>query len=113
MALVQQQEVTPPPPHCCHILMIDIDWVLSISSVRFDFFTFSFSLQRDLFIYLPEAVSKGILENMAVYPNQAHNGRPTPAHDLHIQHLPLQDGLKPATWTPAATVGLHHQRSPV
>ncbi len=45
--------------------------------------------------------------------NRPPNHRPrvtTPAQDLHIQHLPLQDHLRPATWTDAATIGLHNQR---
>ncbi len=44
--------------------------------------------------------------------NQTHNRRPrvtTPAQDPHIQHLHLQDRLRPATRTAAVTIGLHNQ----
>ncbi len=45
--------------------------------------------------------------------NRPHNRRPhvtTPAQDLHIQHLPLQNLLHQATRTSAVTIGLHNQR---
>ncbi len=45
--------------------------------------------------------------------DRPHNHRPhvtTSAQDLHIKHLHLQDSLRPATRTAAATIGLYNQR---
>ena len=45
--------------------------------------------------------------------NRPHNRRPrvtTLAQVLHIQHVHLQDRLRPATRTAAATLALHNQR---
>ncbi len=66
-----------------------------------------------MFNSLPYAVSKGVSENLAVHPTSLTNRRPrvtTPAQDIHIQHLHLQDRLRPATRTAAATIGLNNQR---
>ncbi len=45
--------------------------------------------------------------------NRPQNHRPrvtTPAQYLHIQHLHIQDRLRPSTRTAAAIIGLHNQR---
>lgn len=45
--------------------------------------------------------------------NWSHHGRPsitTPAQDVHIQHIHLQDHLRPDTRKAAETIGLHNQR---
>uniref|UniRef100_A0A8C8DQ73 Transposable element Tcb2 transposase n=1 Tax=Oryzias sinensis TaxID=183150 RepID=A0A8C8DQ73_9TELE len=45
--------------------------------------------------------------------NRPHNRRPhltTLDQDLHIQHVHLQDRLRPATRTAAETIGLHNHR---
>ncbi len=47
---------------------------------------------------------------MAVHPTSHRPHVTTPAQDLHIQHIHLQDRLRQATRTAAATIGLHNQR---
>ncbi len=50
---------------------------------------------------------------MAVHPTGPHERRTyltTPAQDLHIQHLHLQDCLRPATQAAAEKISLHNQR---
>ncbi|MEQ2298947.1 hypothetical protein AMECASPLE_010392 [Ameca splendens] len=58
------------------------------------------------------SISKDVSENLAAHPPglTAADHMTTPAQDLHIQHLHLQDHPSPATWTAAATIGLHNRR---
>ncbi len=49
---------------------------------------------------------------LGITSSRSYNHRPfvtTSAQDLHIQHLQLQDHLRPATRTASATIGLHNQ----
>ncbi len=63
--------------------------------------------------FLYHKPSPKVFQRIWQYINRPHNRRPrvtTPAQDLHIQHLHLQDRLRPATRTAAATIGLYNQR---
>ncbi len=65
-----------------------------------------------MFISLPLSHLQRSFREFGSTSNWPHNRRPhvtTPAQDLHIQLLHLQDRLRPATWTAAATIGLHNQ----
>ncbi len=63
--------------------------------------------------FLYHKLSPKAFQRIWQYIQPAHKRRPlvtTPAQDLHIQHLHLQDRLRPASWTAAATISLHNQR---
>ncbi len=63
--------------------------------------------------FLYHKPSPKVFQRIWQYIQPASHRRPrvtTPAQDLHIQHLHLQDRLRPATRTAAATIGLHNQR---
>ncbi len=59
--------------------------------------------------FLYHKPSPKVFQRIWQYIQPASQPQTTPAQDLHIQHLHLQDHLRPATRTSAATIGLHNQ----
>ncbi len=59
--------------------------------------------------FLYHKSSPKVFQRICQYIQPASQPQTTPAQDLHIQHLHLQDRLRPATRTAAATIGLHKQ----